>query len=234
MAASILDSEAVFTEALEEAKVSAVGRAALARGGICSYGDFAYMSSSGPDGGGEEKFFDELKELYKSEDGTIIPLSPAERAALRRVWAEAHVAATARLRNLMDPQPDVFGPPRVHLQERTRTQEAQQERLRGIRITGTLEPSHALQDKVYQMRQEGVLKYVDPASCTSKDQGSHFQKSDKRICVLDSQGNVRTTAAPDGITADTSSEYRVRVALQRRALAFDQFGLIPYEDHEEW
>eukprot|EP00971_Amphidinium_carterae_P214603 4258657-Amphidinium_carterae.1 len=66
---------------------------------------------------------------------------------------------------MVDPQPsDLLGPPRVHLQERARTQEAQQERLRGLDIRGPLEPSHALQDSVHQMRQDGVLRYLEPAA----------------------------------------------------------------------
>eukprot|EP00971_Amphidinium_carterae_P061814 1224311-Amphidinium_carterae.1 len=85
-----------------------------------------------------------------------LALPPWDLAAWRRLWNEAHTLVNSRLRLQSDPVHDSSGPPKVHLQERAATQSEQQKRLSGVNIMGPLEPSHALQDAVYQIKEDGV------------------------------------------------------------------------------
>lgn len=50
----------------------------------------------------------------------------------------------------------------------------------------------------------------------------------------DSQGVIREVRVQAEIKADTSSDLRLKYALQRRSLALDQARLIDYEKMEKW
>eukprot|EP00434_Breviolum_minutum_P015721 symbB.v1.2.013853.t1/scaffold989.1/size146301/3 len=61
-------------------------------------------------------------------------------------------------------------PRRLAQAERSARYEDQKNRLIGLELTGELEPSHALIDLVYQMREDGQLRYIRWEQCTKRDQ----------------------------------------------------------------
>ena len=110
---------------------------------------------------------------------------------------------------------------------------AQQARLSGIKIEANLEPSHQLLDQVWQMRNDDTCRYLSPEVCTSRTQEAGGIKKETFI-KADSAGQIHTVQKEEAQQADLSTEYRVRQALTRRALAFDNIGLMSFDKLEAY
>jgi hypothetical protein len=68
------------------------------------------------------------------------------------------------------------------------------------------------------MAEDGVVKMIPLERCTSRSQELQGVKNMRDIVM----------------TADVSSDHRIRTAYLRRSLAFDQAGLISFDTHEGW
>eukprot|EP00971_Amphidinium_carterae_P129749 2570089-Amphidinium_carterae.1 len=80
---------------------------------------------------------------------------------------------------------------------------------------------------------ENTLKYVELAMCTFRVQELQLVKRDN-FMKIGPQGQLSAVASGASPTADLSTDYRVRQAMQRRALAFDQFDTLDYDVMEAW
>ena len=79
----------------------------------------------------------------------------AESSAVKRLTFEAHTYLVASLRQQVDQSED-SQPRRVAFAERTQRMEALRLELRGIEISGELEPAHSLLDKTCKMFEDGA------------------------------------------------------------------------------
>ncbi|CAK9025202.1 Cation channel sperm-associated protein 1 [Durusdinium trenchii] len=93
--------------------------------------------------------------------------------------------------------------------------------------------SHRLIDTVYQMAEEGQLRYVKWEDCAKRDQELMGFKTDP-IWRPDSNGVVKEVRWAEDMKADFTTDLKLRLALQRRSLAFDQSRLVDYEDFKKW
>ena len=117
--------------------------------------------------------------------------------------------------------------------ERASRYEAQKLRLPRLVLQGELEPSNSLIDEVVQMAEDEVLHYLPLESCTRRDQEVTGKKKDSSL-KLDSTGFLKVADDVEGPCADLATDWKVRVALQRRSLAFDQASLVDYSLFEKW
>ena len=124
-------------------------------------------------------------------------------------------------------------PRRLPVPERAAKLAAQRARLLGVSVTGMLIPSHALIDFCMTMRDEETLRYVAPDKCTAREQELAGVKREQFI-KPDSQGHLKVEEWTSTNSADMTTEHRVRLALQRRALALDQCDLVPYSVMETY
>ena len=124
-------------------------------------------------------------------------------------------------------------PKKLPLPEREHRRAHQQTVLAGIKIEGNLEPSHSLVDAAMNIREEDIIKYICPTICISREQEVKGLKKETLI-KADSQGQLRSITQDSAPGADISSEYRLRLALQRRSLALDQMELVPYQKMEDY
>jgi hypothetical protein len=109
----------------------------------------------------------------------------------------------------------------------------QQERLVGVDTTGEYEPAHFLLDEAQQQSEEGVLRHIPVDKCLCRRQELGGIKRDPSIKV--EGGLLRVTVdKATNLKADTSTIWHVRVALARRALAYDQAGVLSFEVAEKW
>ena len=106
-------------------------------------------------------------------------------------------------------------------------------RLPGIEMSGEQEPSHSLIDAIYHMSEEGQLRYVKWDECTKRDQELMGLKSDP-VWKADASGIIRETKVKEALTAEYDTDLKLRFALQRRSLAFDQARWVDYQDFERW
>ena len=124
-------------------------------------------------------------------------------------------------------------PKRLPLPEREHRRLSQQTALVGIKIQGNLEPAHSLVDLAMTIKEEDVVCYIDPSVCISREMEVKGVKKES-VIKADASGASRTISKDITPAADLSTEYRLRLALQRRSLAIDQMGLMTYQKSEDY
>ncbi|CAE7236604.1 unnamed protein product, partial [Symbiodinium microadriaticum] len=123
---------------------------------------------------------------------------------------------------------DASEPQRMPLAERTQRIAALQKRLVGIRWTVDIEPSHKLQDSVAQMVTDQSLVWIPWDRLTSRSLEITAEKLDPSVS-FDSSGNLKLIKRSADPSCNTTGEYAVKLALQRRSLAFELGRICRYE-----
>ena len=90
--------------------------------------------------------------------------------------------------------------------------------LGGLCLADDYEPSHLLLEKACQIQESNTLKYIDPASCTSRSQ--EVQGSTKTKELAFEGGTLVIKDKDDKLVAPTSSEIQFLQAMTRRGIAF--------------
>lgn len=93
----------------------------------------------------------------------------AENNGVRRLAFEAQTLLVASLRQVVEHRDD-GAPKRIGAAERETRMNAIRAELGGLCIADEYEPSHLLLEKACQVHESNTLKYIDPASCTSRCQ----------------------------------------------------------------
>jgi hypothetical protein len=105
--------------------------------------------------------------------------------------------------------------------------------LTGLNIEGDLEPSYGLIDKFVAMQEDGTLRYLPWADLGRRDHEIRgFKKED--YWKVDTAGVLKQHSSLVEIQADTSSDLRLKSALQRRGIALQIAGLMTYKSHMVW
>ena len=226
--ASIADSAASFSERLREIGITAALIDNLNKLQLDTASKFAWVVGIPPGTKEADDLFVDFVE-NKVQAG----LSPGLLASLRRAWAESHTWWLHDMKHRIDHTSE-GAPRKMARPERGARQEEQRKRLGGVPTDGSFEPSHALIDMVAQMKEEGLLRVVELHQCTSRTQELMNQKKDQKLVKLGAQGTLQAINMEQEQRADLTSDYRVRQALQRKSLAFDQLDLVPYDFLESW
>ena len=104
--------------------------------------------------------------------------------------------------------------------------------LGGLCIADDYEPSHLLLEKACQIQESNTLKYIDPASCTSRSQEAQGSTKTKELAF--EGGTLVIKDKDDKLVAPTSSEIQFLQAMTRRGIAFKFAKLMTYEQHTTW
>ena len=227
---SMLESTAVFTARMTSVGIPDPDAERLVRNGIDNMAKFAYMSSCQPGVGDDAPLFKLLADMLGYDDAT--PMPAGLTASLRRLWYESHTVAVTEVKQKLEKVEDA--PKKLPLPEREVRRTAQQRRLSGVILEGSLEPSHALIDMVYGMKEEDVLKYIEPGLCTTREQELRGVKKDTFVRVEATTGQLKQNVKDVAFYTDVTSEHKLRTALQRRSLAFDQLDMLPYLVSEKY
>ena len=230
MAVGALDSKAVFEARLKAIDIPDVVTAALSAGGVDTMAKLAFLTGCQPGVGDDSPFVNAVSTMLGYDASNVIPAGLL--AGLRRIWFESHTIAISEVRQKLEKSED--HPKRLPLAEREVRRTAQQNRLNGVLVEGALEPSHALIDAVYTIRDEEIVKYIEPCNCTSRLQELKGVKREQFLKIDGGAGNIKHVSRDVLGVTDVSSEYKLRLALQRRNLAFDQLDILPYEVGEKY
>ena len=225
----MLDSKAVF-----QTRLSAVGLDAdiikkLERKGIDTLAKLAY-SSGGQPAKDEGPFLKLICLALGETDPDNIDLGVL--AMLRRVWHESHAVALCEVRASTE-RTDQSAPSRMPVPERSSRLNALQAKLVGVQITSELEPSHQLVDYINQLRTDEILRYIDPAKCTSREQEVQGVKK-SAFLKHNADGSIKIVNEEEQLTADLGGRYEIRQALQRRSLALELVNLMSYAQSEQY
>ena len=158
---------------------------------------------------------------------------PDERlVVIRRLHFEAYTLASADMRSRVEERGDE--PPRkLAAPERNQRDSEQKGRLPGVAFDKFSTCSHALVDAVVKLHDANQMEYIRWEQCTTRHQELMGVKLDP-MWKPDSHGVVREVHVARTLTADLGSDLLLRYALQRRALAFDNAGLVDYRVFERW
>ena len=225
--ASSLESKAFF-----EARCKTVGLAEdliqkLVDSGVTNLASMVFFSVYQP-GGQDDTPLPEAASKALALD----PLPGPVVIAIRRLHYEAHAMYVADLKLKVTATEDDL-PKRMPNAERSARHFEQKTRLRGICLEGEFECSHSLLDAVVQQYDRDELKYIDLSSCTTRDQEMTGLKRDAQLS-LDADGQIKLKPSVSLAVADTSTELRLKNAMTRRAIAYDQAGLVNFEVLNKW
>jgi len=213
-----LDSQSVFTVRLTSLGIDDASINQLISSGINTMARLAYICSIQPGVSDDNPFFVALAAALRLGGPDDIPVG--DKAAYRRAWFESSTVAIAEVRSKIEATSE-DAPKRMPKEERNARHKKQQAKLGGIKIEGVVEPSHALLDAVWAMREENSLRYLQLESCTSRSQEILGVKKESFVKAESGSGHLKQVTRDLNPTADLTTEYRVRLAFQRRALAFD-------------
>eukprot|EP00973_Karenia_brevis_P028055 3862874-Karenia_brevis.AAC.1 len=103
--------------------------------------------------------------------------------------------------------------------------------LSGLNIVGRLEPSHALVDKMVSMQESGAVRHIPWQELTSRESEVKGVKHEESYNT-DASGHLKLVTGGQECLADTSSETKLRFALQRRGVALQMAGIMTFKAHE--
>ena len=115
--------------------------------------------------------------------------------------------------------------------EREDLRKTQVTKLKGILIEGELEPAFALVDKAAAMLRDGVVRYLAPSSCTSRDQELQSTKRDRDMITLEG-GELSVKKKDQTQSTSIATEFLLQQAFTRRGLALDRVGILDFDVHE--
>eukprot|EP00435_Cladocopium_sp_Y103_P028597 s2289_g7.t1 len=142
---SLLDSTAHFNERCTRLGLTPAFVTALGSAGVTCLSRLAFVVGQ-PGQAIQNTDVDNFLQRALGRAGTI-----AESSSLKRLTFEAHTYLFATLRQQVDHTED-SQPRKVAFAERTQRMEALRTDLRGVEISGELEPSHGLLDRACAMR----------------------------------------------------------------------------------
>lgn len=222
-----MDSAAVF-----EGRARAIGLTdemiqALGLRGWTTHATFTFAVATQP--GADEQAF---------ADGVLVPvLGQADHVAapkLRRLFFEAHTLTSADLRRKVD-STEQEAPRKLPAPEIAQRLTMLQARINPILIANVLEPSHHLINAIVQCVEDGRIRYIEWAKCTtSRTQEVNNVKEDggMKIWKTDSSGNIKAAPHEPAIAANLATELDVHNALRRRGVAYEVAQAMSFEIHE--
>ena len=98
-------------------------------------------------------------------------------------------------------------------------------------MEGDLEPGNSLVDRAAAMLQDGVVRYIPPSGCVSRDAEVASVRKDRDFLSLEN-GEITIKKKEQVFNADLGSEFKLQQAFTRRGLALDRVGILTFEVHE--
>lgn len=200
---------------------------ALKTANVCSYGAFAHIAKYNPSA------VDDTVLEKKIQDVTGIQPTALGMAYFNRLHFEAHAMSIADTKVRIEQNEDTL-PRRLPAPERAARHLQQKSRLNGLTWSMTLEPSHRLLDKVQQQLEDNTASYISLDMCTCRQQELAGVKREPGVKVDPVTGAMRVIETETDSMANTSTDYLLRMAFRRRALAYDQTNLCTFENMELW
>lgn len=220
------ESKAVFEARALEIGVEKDDLEKLAEKGVATFGQYAFICPFAPGSTDEKLLIDALTELLGEE------VPPGKMIAFRRLYYESHAVATSDMKTRLE-RTATDTPRQMPLAERMLRLKRQRDELKGVVFDATTEPSHGLVDRVQAMQEEGIISYLPPNKCPSRENEVAKEKQDN-IISFSQDGSLRISRKSVDLSCEANGEVKIRSALTRRSLAFDQVGLLSFIVQEEW
>ena len=158
--ASLVDSKAEFTRRAKELLGETFFPNIVAEN-IESFATLAFSVADQPNHIDDGKLADLAKKVFKNHNPTL-----GQTGSLRRLAFEGLAFSLQDLKNRGDPEASSAKTLPSH--EREHRCAEQVTRLKGVLLEGDVEPSHSLVDRAAAMLHDGVVRYIPPSVCISR------------------------------------------------------------------
>ena len=155
-----------------------------------------------------------------------------EKASLRRLILESQTMLVATLKDMTE-QPDGASLKKVGMAERNARMEKLKLQLKGVAISGPLEPSHGLLDAAMQQWDSRSLKHIGPEKCHSREEEVQNLKSAASTVSLEG-GKLKLVDSNSLQDLEIEGSLQVLQALRRRGVAYHFAQLISWDVHERY
>ena len=199
----------------------------LETGGVDSMASMTFMCNYQPAASDDKPLVDAVIRIFKKD-----PPDARTLVMVRRLHFEAHAIYLSDLKTRVTATEDE-APRKVPVAERAARHYAQQVKLTGIKLENEMECSHQLLDAVNQQFERNELKFIPITQCTSREQEQSGHKKDPML-AMDAEGQITVKAGYVQARADTSTDFKLYQAMNRRGLAYDQANLVDYLVHCSW
>ncbi|CAK9057508.1 unnamed protein product, partial [Durusdinium trenchii] len=156
----------------------------------------------------------------------------ADLSAFKRILFESQTLMIHRFKSAA--KGDDLTPKRMPAPERDARLALQRQHLRGLDISGPLEPAHSLYDMCAQMVERNEVAYISPSKCLSRQQELMGAKPEKELQLDASKTGLIIKEQPITQEISLTSDLALFQAMQRRALAMDLANLATYEVMKKW
>jgi len=190
---------------------------------IKSFGELAYSVADQPDRISDARFDEIVKKVFPAD------VSLGTKAAVRRLAFESLTFSIQDLKMRMEG--DSVASKTLPLHEREERRAKQVARLRGVVIEGDHDPANSLVDKAALMLQDGMVRYIPPSQCVSRDAEIASVRRDKEFFSLES-GEITLKKKEHSVHVEIGNELSLTQAFVRRGLALDRVGLLDFTIHE--
>ena len=225
--ASILDSEATFTQQAQEVGLTEPWIDALKANSLATFAKLSFAITSP----GTVATDEQINRFLNTMRGGVVA-TIAELSAFKRLLFESQTMMMHRFKSVAKGEEAV--PKRLAPPEREARLARQKQQLRGLDISGPMEPAHGLYDLCAAMIEKNEISYISPTKCLTRQQELLGNKPEKEI-QLDATKTalvIKEQAAAQEISIN--SDLALYQALQRRALAMDLTGLATFEVSKKW
>ena len=226
-ASSMLDSEATFIQQAEECGLSEPWVTALQASAVATFAKLSFAITSPGTVATDEQV---TRFMNTVRPGVAVTISDV--AAFKRLLFESQTLMIHRFKSAAKGE-DV-APRRMSPPERDARLARLRQDLRGLDITGPMEPAHALYDLCAQMVERNEISYISPTKCLSRQQELVGAKPEKELQLDASKTGLVIKEQPAVQEISVSSDLALYQAMQRRALAMDLTGLATYEVSKRW
>ncbi|CAE7262817.1 unnamed protein product, partial [Symbiodinium microadriaticum] len=175
---------------------------------------------------------EQYQELAAQVFGAAAPIGKV--AQLRDLHFEATTYVIQALKDQVSSDAAEHQVRKLPMAERAARLSDQQRRLSGVSITGELQPSYGLIDKVNHILESGQLVWISPSMCGKRDLEVAQGIDHKAQVVQVEKEALKVSASQVETKADVTTPLMLHFAFQRRGIAFDQCGLIEWSTHQDY
>lgn len=224
---SLLDSEATFAQKATDGGLSEPYIDALKRNSVATFAKLSFAIATPGETATEAQVNTFLNTIRPGVNPTIADLS-----AFKRLLFESQTIMIQNARSTV--KGDEQGPQRMPQPEREARLTRMKQELRGVGISGPLEPAHSLYDMCFEMIEKNQIAYINPNRCLSRQQELSGSKPEKELQLDATKSGLVVQEKQTHQELNLSSDLALYQALQRRPLAFELAGLASYEAMSKW
>ena len=224
---ALVDSEVVFKARCDEIGVADDTFRKLKARGWATFGSFAFSVSTNPSQISDDDF--EAKVVVP----ILVDANHVDAARLRRLLFESYTMTASELKRKAE-STESDTPKKLPSQEIAVRFNRLEAKLNPLKIESVMDPSHQLINNIAQCLDDGRLRYIEWARCTTRASEVNNLKEDANLKVwkADSSGNIKQAEKTETLKCDVGTDLEVLNALKRRGVAYEIARVMSFEVHE--